>query len=232
MADVKSTRVKLATWVANRTSLPRHTVEVYCRVFASMMTVSSFDRCSLAMKGFRSTKMLRSCLCFHFLLGISCGSLLVFFVPVVEAWSIPVVPGISLQTAPLIGGPSWLPLHVKMVIFDPESSSLEYDALPSEQQQKEFRFDYVPLNPTSPETLQKLLLLQPVPAEARKSPNVFLKTDTTASLTRHRVQRALDFCETYDKDLQLLSNNCWTFCFELLDHIQRDDDGSETDKNM
>jgi hypothetical protein len=199
-----------------------------------MMMASFFDRCALAAKGFRSDMLLRSWLCIHFLLCVSCGSWLVFFVPGVDAWSIPVVPGIALQPAPLIGGPSWLPLHVKMVIFDPESSSLEYGTLPPKQQQPEFRFDYVPLNPTSPETLQKLLLFQPVPAEARQSPSVFSKTaaTTSTSLTRRRVQRALEFCETYDKDLQLLSNNCWTFCFELLDHVQRNEDGTEADQKM
>jgi hypothetical protein len=145
-----------------------------------------------------------------------------------------VLPGISqrieLKASPLIGGPTWLPLHCKVVVGDGGASVV---------------FDYVPRDPTSAETLQKLIMLQRVPAEARitrtstrwndaknsgkgegsKVPIIgpIRDDDDGDSTTELYVRRAVDFCRSYDKDLHLLHNNCWTFAFDLILCIVRAD---------
>lgn len=58
----------------------------------------------------------------------------------------------TLETSPLIGGPSWLPLHVKVVL---QSKRLYH------------QWDLVPIDATDTATLQKLVTLQPVPAQIR-----------------------------------------------------------------
>ena len=130
--------------------------------------------------------------------------IIIFFaiITTVYSFSIPVADRVRLDTAPLIGGPSWLPLHVKVVVDDVHV------------------FDYVPLNATSTETLQNLLSLQTVPAEVRvkiSSKDVASSSNTVYSM------RASQFCEDYTKDLHLIQNNCWTFAFDLVRFILRDD---------
>lgn len=151
-----------------------------------------------------------------------------------SCWSpISVTPTIQLRPASLIGGPSWLPLHCQVIV---DTTHV---------------FDFVPLNATSPATLQKLLTLQPVPATARirqrqqlqsidcNSPkptpsNNNNKISDDPSQTVVAVTRAVDFCQDYDKDLHLLQNNCWTFAYDLISYVLReekrrnDDDTSYT----
>jgi hypothetical protein len=59
---------------------------------------------------------------------------------------------LSLETSPLIGGPSWLPLHVKVVL---RSQDLYH------------QWDLIPIDATNTTTLQKLVTLQHVPAQIR-----------------------------------------------------------------
>ena len=128
----------------------------------------------------------------------------------VYPFSIPVANTVRLETAPLIGGPSWLPVHVKVVVDDVHV------------------FDFVPRNATSPETLQKLLSFQSVPAEARSkrrvSPNNNEPSETsnganTISTNTLYSERASQFCQHYTKDLHLIENNCWTFALDLVRFI-------------
>ena len=107
----------------------------------------------------------------------------------VQAFSIPIAKNVCLETAPLIGGPSWLPVHVKVVLDEVN------------------KFDFVPKNAMSPETVQRLLSLQPVAAEARA-----FRVDTGSLYS----ERATQFCKDYSKDLHLVTNNCWFFAMELL----------------
>lgn len=122
----------------------------------------------------------------------------------VEALSFSPAKGIELRTAPLIGGPPWLPIHVKVVIND------------------SYVFDYVPSNATSKETLFKLVTLQSVPAEARATFTGWKDAEDNLN-TDEYVDRAQKFCEVYDKDLHLVYNNCWTFAFQILQHVRRID---------
>ena len=131
-----------------------------------------------------------------FVVGVYSHSGLLF----ATSLSIPVTNNIRLQAAPLIGGPSWLPVHVKVLVGETNS------------------FDFVPLDATSPTTLRKLISLRRVPAEAR------VKTATTDCDQDLQTRRALEFCDAYSKDLHLISNNCWTFAYELIDFILREND--------
>lgn len=68
-----------------------------------------------------------------------------------------------LENSPLIGGPSWLPLHIKVILRDYDDDD-EHDDRAS---LFEHRWDFVPVNATEFTTLQRLLTLQAVPAEIR-----------------------------------------------------------------
>jgi hypothetical protein len=90
-----------------------------------------------------------------------------------------------------------LPVHVKVIVDE------------------EHIFDYVPQNATSPATLTRLLWLQAVPAD----PRIF--SDTDGKNVSSSVERARAFCKEYDKDLHVVTNNCWTFALDLISYIQR-----------
>jgi hypothetical protein len=115
----------------------------------------------------------------------------------IHSFSIGVASNIQCRFSPLVGGPEWLPVHVKIVVDE------------------EHIFDYVPQNATSSVTLTKLLSLQAVPADAR----IFSDTDEKGVSTS--VERARAFCNEYDKDLHIVTNNCWTFALDLISYIQR-----------
>jgi hypothetical protein len=120
------------------------------------------------------------------------------WIVVMIGWIVSCTQALQLRLAPLIGGPSWLPLHVK-VIVDSDNS-----------------WDFVPLNATSPDTLKSLLMLQPVPGEIRH----FQKSSPTSL----RAQRAQDFVDSYtNRDLHLIQNNCWTFALMLYWHVHQSD---------
>ena len=133
---------------------------------------------------------------------------------VAEALQVAVNSRVIIQTAPLVEGPSWLPVHCKVVVDD------------------SYVFDFIPLNAASKETLQKLVTLQAVPATVRilkknaeneddgKSNRVGEDAGKSASAEQY-VERAVLFSEEYDRDLHLLSNNCWSFAFDLLQTISR-----------
>lgn len=139
--------------------------------------------------------------------------------------------------SPLIGGPWWLPIHVK-VIWETEEIA--------------HRWDFVPLNATNDATLQRLLTLKAVPAEIRyqRAPRALSKSnyrdpkvteiaagfdivlkeatqqgdptecdsDAKVSLndsSSRLIDKANAYCNSYNKELHLLNNNCWTFAFRL-----------------
>lgn len=67
---------------------------------------------------------------------------------------------IHLEASPLIGGPSWLPLHVKVVVERPFVNDTAAFSL-------RHKWDLIPVNATSEATLQQLLLLRTVPSQIR-----------------------------------------------------------------
>jgi hypothetical protein len=70
---------------------------------------------------------------------------------------------LRLKTAPLVGGPLWLPLHVKVIIENECCLSVNDTATLSLSHQ----WDLIPINATNISTLQQLLLLQSVPSQIR-----------------------------------------------------------------
>ena len=117
---------------------------------------------------------------------------------------------LQLKLAPLIGGPSWLPVHVKVVV------------------EEDHTWDFVPLNATSPETLQSLISLRSVPGEIRYYRQGGNAATTTGSTSSPRIRSAQKFVDTYtDRDLNLIQNNCWTFALLLCWHLLRDGGGED-----
>jgi hypothetical protein len=143
---------------------------------------------------------------------------------------------IYFKTSPLIGGPSWLPLHVKVIL---EGESLEH------------QWDFVPMNPTDLGSLQKLVTLRATPAVVRyrTSPisrrrlnmhenlalassfdNVIIKEveiedklqgDKSRITDKEKLilEKAREFCDSYPSEIHLVQNNCWAFAFKLYDHL-------------
>ena len=135
--------------------------------------------------------------------------LLFLLLPIITALTFNFAKDISLKLAPLVGGPRWLPVHVKVILCDAHG------------------FDFVPLNPTSVDTLQKLLTLQAVPAEARILPSYRSSSDSSTTGTSNEEQsayvlRAREFCTQYNKDLHLVKNNCWSFAFDIINYVMKD----------
>mmetsp|Transcript_9591 Transcript_9591/g.28635 ORF Transcript_9591/g.28635 Transcript_9591/m.28635 type:complete len:158 (-) Transcript_9591:121-594(-) len=117
---------------------------------------------------------------------------------------------VKLKPSPLIGGPGWLPVHCKVEVGDSHV------------------FDFVPVNAESTETIQKLITLQTVPATARQMGNNRKAQNGKQcsgdncnwdESTKLYAERAARFCEEYDRDLHLVSNNCWSFAFDLIQYI-------------
>mmetsp|Transcript_8790 Transcript_8790/g.12454 ORF Transcript_8790/g.12454 Transcript_8790/m.12454 type:complete len:160 (+) Transcript_8790:170-649(+) len=136
-----------------------------------------------------------------FLLVLSVVGVLLSQCQTVNAW-------VQLKISPLMGGPSWLPVHVKVVVED------------------EHVYDFLPKNPTSPQTLQKLLSFQQVPGQIRYNGAV---SSTTLSTAADNIERdgklkspetlsdmASKFCTSYPSNLHLVTNNCWTFALSLI----------------
>jgi hypothetical protein len=121
-----------------------------------------------------------------------------------HAFTIRISPNVEIRSAPLIGGPSWLPVHCQVIV---DQTNV---------------FDFVPLDATNPKVLQKLVTFQDVPAIAR----IRTKGKTSTSIM---VDRAVAFCQEYDRDLHLLNNNCWAFAYELVSQItlQEEEDNED-----
>ena len=98
---------------------------------------------------------------------------------------------VQLKLSPLIGGPSLIPIHVKVIVAE------------------DHIYDFVPLNATDPHTIADLLRFQPVPGEIRSMGRKQNRSPLVA--------RADKFVMEYkDTNLHLLTNNCWTFALLML----------------
>lgn len=117
------------------------------------------------------------------------------------ALSIDVSSDVKLRFSSLVGGPSWLPIHCQVIVYDA------------------FRFDFVPINPTSSETLQRLVTLQAVPGEVRRLNSRSLTECDRGPL----VLKAEEFCIQYNRDLHLIRNNCWSFSYGVVKFLLDDE---------
>uniref|UniRef100_A0A7R9W8Y9 Uncharacterized protein n=1 Tax=Pseudictyota dubia TaxID=2749911 RepID=A0A7R9W8Y9_9STRA len=87
--------------------------------------------------------------------------------------SIPPV-DVYLRLSPLVGGPSYLPLHAEIMLLDSSGNVDEEGNCPDAPWRRQrrsgrvlHRFDFLPEEPTDPSTLARLLTLQSVPGLAR-----------------------------------------------------------------
>ena len=110
--------------------------------------------------------------------------------------------GVALKLSPLVGGPSWLPVHVKVVVHN------------------EHVWDFLPLEPTAPETLKKLFSFEPVPARVRYSGKPVKSDEFSRQREDLTVMAAEEFADSYPEELHLIRNNCWTFALALAWHLQ------------
>lgn len=126
---------------------------------------------------------------------------------------------VSFESEPLVGGPLWLPLHVKVVLeFDElQQGEIINGATPHRRLHK---FDFVPRNARESQTIFKLLSLQWMPADLRYFPPVTPVQACCTSTETEMIELVQKFCRNYpEKKLHLLWNNCWNFAFQLLFHI-------------
>jgi hypothetical protein len=156
---------------------------------------------------------------------------------------------IRLQPSPLFGGPKWLQVHVKVVLYILDTTAASSSSIGDHDDETQHLWDFVPKNATRPETLAELLSLRAVPGQVRyqcrprrppgriigsaetidESNNNVVGGQETATAADELVARANEFCATYSTDLHLLRNNCWTFAFSLCNHLNNYDTKREKD---
>ena len=143
---------------------------------------------------------------------IRCSGFLCTRPAVVDALEARLTPQFMLK--PLIGGPSWLKVHVQVnLVVDDDDTSINNNQI-------RHTFDFVPLDATNPQTLVRLITLQSVPGQIR----TFQSTHPPS----------LRFCQQYNnKEMHLISNNCWTFACQFylysLQQEGREEKESSTD---
>ena len=164
---------------------------------------------------------------------------------------------IFLRFSPLIGGPPFFPLHVEVILGTASNNSYaEFMdkiyvkrtnnlSFLKEHATQLHRFDFLPMNPTDPSTISRLLTLRSVPAKVRhrivqSSNNVDVQKDDDRStdgkgitllvpirsvVADDIIPRALDFTEEYKdtlfRELRLIGGkNCLTFALDLISHVE------------
>jgi predicted esterase len=105
---------------------------------------------------------------------------------------------IRLCPSPLIGGPRWLLLHVKLILRTKKG---------------DYTWDFVPKNATDQKVLMGLTTLQSVPGTIRYTAPVGPVSATGP--TEIMVRLAQLYCNNYPQELNLVTNNCWTFAIQL-----------------
>mmetsp|Transcript_13591 Transcript_13591/g.27016 ORF Transcript_13591/g.27016 Transcript_13591/m.27016 type:complete len:150 (+) Transcript_13591:148-597(+) len=123
----------------------------------------------------------------------------------------------TLQPVPLIGGPSYLPLHVQILLEEDSGTNTNTgDSVP-------YLLDFVPAEASDLKTLAALLSLSPVPGAYRFRPLVrhdslstslpsLLEYEFSSPLTSDDIDTFISSCEP---NLHLLKNNCWSFAFKF-----------------
>lgn len=102
----------------------------------------------------------------------------------------------------------FLPLHVSILLFQEDEGI--------------HKFDFLPVNPRDPNTLQKLVTMKPVPGFVRYTttavtinPSFVIRLGTAKNMDLQTLQK---FCKEYQctkGNLHLITNNCFSFAYEL-----------------
>ena len=110
---------------------------------------------------------------------------------------------------PLVDGPKFLPVHVQVATTcDTDGTFMIYDFLPSD--------------PSSPNTAKTLLRGGATPGNIRRRKKQALRTDAWKLLGQTtRSSDEIDaFVSAQPSELSLLSNSCWTFAAALVDFCE------------
>ena len=127
-----------------------------------------------------------------------------------------------LQPVPLIGGPSFLPLHVQVLLEGIDDSG--------DEKGEQYLLDFIPSNPSDPDTLSALMTGSYVPGKYRFRPhptNLMKPAVDLADVPLHTPVTPEDienFIKTQRVDLHLLTNNCWSFAINFSLWVLRRDD--------
>ena len=119
----------------------------------------------------------------------------------------------SFKYSPLIGAPSFLNIHKSMNM---QIKDLKY------------KIDFIPYNPTNPETLISLIFNQNVNGDLRirmsnENQNSNLNPNTNENINinindnklKKKISLLNEFLADYNRDFNLYTNNCYTFCYNL-----------------
>lgn len=115
---------------------------------------------------------------------------------------------VAIRTYPLIGMPSWIPLHLHVAICCGN-----------------IVFDFVPDEATSPLTLAQLLSGSAVTARIRQRPRGSLDRWRVLGETSRTQCDLATWAAEYPAQLSLLDNNCWTFASALVCFALEERDG-------
>ena len=121
--------------------------------------------------------------------AFSSFTLLLVLVLILTATAATTRPKLSFGFKPLIGGPKFVPIHVYITL----------------QQDAEVSYlDFLPIDPTNPSTLQRLILGQDGPGEIRDRRTPGYNDD----------QRLIEYMISgFNKDINLYTNNCYHFAY-------------------
>lgn len=141
---------------------------------------------------------------------------------------------VSAAFCPLVGGPDFLPVHVSIILKqnDPKCKNEDRKAIPipaqevmRKNQEVHHRFDFLPMNARDPDTLKKLVMLQPVQGQVRYTEycnstddRPYLEVSLGATNDTLSLEDILMFCGDYQRskgELHLITNNCFSFALEL-----------------
>ena len=116
-------------------------------------------------------------------------SLFVLLLALILILSISARPKLSFGFKPLIGAPKFMRIHVVVTL----------------QQDAEVSYlDFLPIDPTNPSTLQRLILGQDGPGEIRDRRTPGYNDD----------QRLIEYMISgFNKDINLYTNNCYHFAY-------------------
>jgi hypothetical protein len=101
---------------------------------------------------------------------------------------------LRFETSPLIGGPSWLPLHIKVLFESKDLISPDRATIFSLYHQ----WDLIPINPTTTSTIKKLTSLQYVPAQIRYRVYTNLQSNNEKTSSQELLSTIVYDAETLD----------------------------------
>ena len=116
---------------------------------------------------------------------------------------------VRAELQPLVGGPTWLPLHVVVLVG-------------------EVQYDFLPSSPQSQKTIVGLLSGRAVPGRVRARSHALAGSKRKRVLLGHTSVSHEDlqaFARTRTSRLRLFENDCWTFASAISAYALTDGNG-------